>query len=282
MSPRGSHVNLLSVGHRYGFRSPNVLDDVSLTIEPGQMVALIGRSGCGKSTLLQLMAGLARPTDGYIFIDGTIVKRPSPRWNVMFQKPSLYPWMTVEKNATFGCLLANERESGRQRVRELLEMVGIADLADENVQRLSGGQQQRVALARSLATQPELLLLDEPFAALDEVTRAALQKDVLRIAAQLEITLVIVTHDIDEALTMANRIVVMSSNPGRIVADLENDGEETEALKQTIRTHLNDDESRDGFAGRGQQSNKPNTRNHVSADETPSVAASGAVEALMV
>ncbi len=145
--------------------------------------------------------------------------------------------MTVEKNAMLGCLIAGEGESGRTRVAELLNMVGIADLAQANVQRLSGGQQQRVALARSLATEPELLLLDEPFAALDEVTRAAMQQDVLRITAQLEITQILVTHDIDEAVRMAQRIMVMSSNPGRIVAELANDGD-VDVLRQEIRTHL--------------------------------------------
>lgn len=240
MQSRGSHLRVESVSHRYGFRSPFVLENVSLTIEPGQRVALVGRSGCGKSTLLHLISGLTKPSDGSIRIDGSLVKSPSPKWNMMFQKPSLYPWMTVKKNAALGMLIAGERESANQRVPELLELVGLADYADVNVQQLSGGQQQRVALARSLATQPELLMLDEPFAALDELTRRAMQQDVSRISKQFEITQVIVTHDIDEAIAMAERILVMSSCPGRIVGDLANDLPASE-LKKKIRTLLGSD-----------------------------------------
>jgi len=237
MASRGSFVNLENVSHRYGYRGDYVLDEISLEIEPGQRVALVGRSGCGKSTLLQLVSGLVQPTEGSIHIDGTRVSSPSPKWNVMFQKPSLYPWMTVERNAALGMLIAGDNEEAKQRVPELLELVGLADFADVNAQQLSGGQQQRVALARSLATQPELLMLDEPFAALDEMTRKSMQQDVTRITKQFEMTQILVTHDIDEAITMADRVLVMSSCPGRIVGDLMNDQSPIE-LKERIRWYL--------------------------------------------
>ena len=238
MSPRGSHVRIESLCHRYGLRRPWVLDDISLILEPGSTVALIGRSGCGKSTLLQLMSGLVLPTSGKIHIDGTLVKSPSPRWNMMFQKPSLYPWMTAEKNASLGMLIAGESGRAKQRVPELLELVGMADFAKANVRQLSGGQQQRIALARSLATSPELLMLDEPFAALDEVTRFAMQRDVTAISKQFGITQVIVTHDINEAFTMAERIIVLSSTPGRIVADIRNNPSDHIAQKLHVRRLL--------------------------------------------
>lgn len=238
MSIRGSHVNIESLSHRYGVRRPVVLDDVTLTIEPGSSVALIGRSGCGKSTLLQLISGMILPTSGQIHIDGTLVKGPSRRWNMMFQKPSLYPWMSAEKNAALGMLIAGESLKAKSRVPELLELVGMAEFAKANVRKLSGGQQQRVALARSLATDPELLMLDEPFAALDEVTRAAMQRDVTNISRQLGITQIIVTHDIDEAFTMADRIIVLSSSPGRLVADLNCVDADEAAQKRRVRELL--------------------------------------------
>lgn len=239
MSIRGSHVNVQSLSHRYGARRPIVLDDITLTIQPGSSVALIGRSGCGKSTLLQLLSGMILPSSGQIHIDGTLVKAPSRRWNMMFQKPSLYPWMNAEKNAALGMLIAGEAELAKRRIPELLELVGMAEFAKSNVRKLSGGQQQRIALARSLATSPELLMLDEPFAALDEVTRAAMQRDVTSISKQLGITQVIVTHDIDEAFTMAKRVIVLSSSPGRVVADLQTSDKEEARLKTHVRDLLN-------------------------------------------
>ena len=232
MSSRGSHVQIENLSHRYGFGREFVLKDVLLTIEPGQRVALVGRSGCGKSTLLQLISGLVRPSEGAIHIDGSRVVGPSPKWNVMFQKPSLYPWMTVEQNASLGMMIAGEQTIAGDRVAGLLELVGLAEYANVNVQQLSGGQQQRVALARSLSTRPELLMLDEPFAALDEITRSAMQQDVTRITRQFEMTQILVTHDIDEAITMADRLLVMSSSPGQIVADILNEGSIDEMKKQ--------------------------------------------------
>lgn len=219
----GAHIQVEGLSHRYRRQKINVLEDVSLTIEPGEFVALIGRSGCGKSTLLHLMAGLALPTSGRIHIDGNRVRGPSPQWVMMFQQPSLLPWMTVAQNVALGLVFNNRANEAKARVGELLELVQLSDLASRNVQDLSGGQQQRVALARSLALKPQVLFLDEPFSALDAFTRASLQRDVRWIARDLGITTVLVTHDVNEAVLMAQRAAVMTSNPGRIRCIVEID-----------------------------------------------------------
>lgn len=208
------------ISHTFKGQKQPVLKDIAVTIEAGQQVALIGRSGCGKSTLLHMLAGLTLPSEGCVRIHGKQVIKPSAKWNMMFQRPSLYPWMTVKQNAALGLVFAGEKANVDARVGELLELVGLADKADVNVQQLSGGQQQRVALARSLATDPELLLLDEPFSALDAFTRMSLQDEVSAIARKKNITLVIVTHDIDEAIAMSERVLIMSQGPGQIVGEL--------------------------------------------------------------
>lgn len=216
-----AHVEVREVGHSYGRHGPPVLEGVSFSIARGQAVALVGRSGCGKSTLLHFIAGLSQPRSGWVAIGGEKLARPSPRWNMMFQTPSLFPWMSVAENVALGLRYGGAaREVIRARVAELLALVKLEDFAKTNVQTLSGGQQQRVALARSLATSPEILLLDEPFSALDPFTRRALQDEVRAIAARLGLTLVIVTHDVDEALLMSDRVLVMAPAPGRIVADV--------------------------------------------------------------
>ncbi|ABD05018.1 ABC transporter related [Rhodopseudomonas palustris HaA2] len=213
----GAHIAIQGVSHRYRRASGNALSGIDLEIKPCEAVALVGRSGCGKSTLLHIIAGLVAPSMGEIRIDGARVEGASPRWVVMFQQPHLYPWMSVAQNVGLGLKFAGRpRAEIAARVGELLHLVELDGYAERNAQDLSGGQQQRVALARSLATCPEVLLLDEPFSALDAVTRRALQRDVRRIAEEMKITLVIVTHDIPEAVTMADRAVIMRSDPGRI------------------------------------------------------------------
>jgi len=217
----GAHVAVTGVSHRYRRNASDALSGIDFEVQPSEAVALVGRSGCGKSTLLHIMSGLTTPTVGEVRIDGALVKGPSPRWIVMFQQPHLYPWMSVEQNIGLGMKFAGgARLQIHDRVRDLLSLVELEGYAGRNVQDLSGGQQQRVALARSLAVQPEVLLLDEPFSALDAVTRRALQRDVRRIAVEYGITLVIVTHDIPEAVAMADRALVMASDPGRIVENV--------------------------------------------------------------
>ncbi len=216
----GAHIGLAGVTHRYRRGRTNAVEDISLEIQPREAAALIGRSGCGKSTLLHLMAGLLLPSQGRIYVDGKVVTAPSPRWIVMFQQASLYPWMTVRQNVALGLRFAGRKKDAKTRVAELLDLVELGAFADRNVQDLSGGQQQRVALARSLAVHPEVLFLDEPFSSLDTFTRSALQRDVRRIARDIGITLVLVTHDITEAAIMADRAIIMAANPGRVCADL--------------------------------------------------------------
>ena len=216
----GALLSIDYITHYFRGASQPTLKDIALTMEQGEQVAIIGRSGCGKSTLLHMLAGLMQPSEGCVRIHGKQVTRPSAKWNMMFQRPSLYPWMTVRQNAALGLVFAREKHGVTERVDELLEMVGLYDKRDTNVQRLSGGQQQRVALARSLATKPELLLLDEPFSALDAFSRTNLQDEVSAIARHKNITLVIVTHDIDEAIAMSDRVLVMSQGPGRIEGQL--------------------------------------------------------------
>ncbi|WP_095590198.1 ABC transporter ATP-binding protein [Actibacterium ureilyticum] len=211
-------VSIRGVTHAYGHAGPPVLSGVDLEIASGEIVALIGRSGSGKSTLLHIVAGLLKPKDGAVWIGGQRVQKPSADWVMMFQSPSLFPWMNVAQNTGLGLRYAGQRAGAAARIAEVLALVDLAALADRNVQDLSGGQQQRVALARSIATEPGLLLLDEPFSALDIFTRRALQNDVRRIAQTLGLTLVLVTHDVAEAVQMADRSVLLAEG-GRITAD---------------------------------------------------------------
>ena len=216
-----ANISIDFITHTFKGQPAPTLENIELRIKPGEKIALIGRSGCGKSTLLHMLAGLLMPSEGCVRIHGHQVSRPSAKWNMMFQKPSLYPWMSVRENAELGLVFAGQRDDAK--VDRLLNLVGLSDKTDANVQSLSGGQQQRVALARSLATSPELLLLDEPFSALDAFTRASLQDEVAEIVSREDLTMVIVTHDIDEAVAMADRVLIMSANPGRIVGEMHVD-----------------------------------------------------------
>lgn len=213
-----ANISIDFITHTFKGQQSPTLQDIELQIKQGEQIALIGRSGCGKSTLLHMLSGLLLPSEGCVRIRGHEVRRPSAKWNMMFQRPSLYPWMTVRQNAELGLVFAGQKNP--DGVDELLAMVGLSDKADTNVQSLSGGQQQRVALARSLATSPDILLLDEPFSALDAFTRASLQDEVSTIVRQQALTLVMVTHDIDEAVAMADRVLIMAANPGRIVGEM--------------------------------------------------------------
>ncbi len=217
----GAHVAVKRLSHSYRKADGPVLEDMDFEIHQGEVVALLGRSGCGKSTLLHMLAGLTHPSEGEVVINGNVVEHPSPKWVMMFQAPSLYPWMTVAQNAGLGLKFTRRSYEIAKRVPEVLDLVDLGAFADRNAQELSGGQQQRVALARSLAPRPEMLLLDEPFSALDAFTRRSLQQDVRKIAKDLGLTLVIVTHDVGEAVRMADRVLVLKANPGRIAEDTQ-------------------------------------------------------------
>ncbi|WP_238367954.1 ABC transporter ATP-binding protein [Mesobacterium pallidum] len=215
----GAHLAVMGLSHAYKKIDGLVLDSLDFEVQPGEVLALLGRSGCGKSTLLHMLSGLSLPSAGEVVINGNTVRGPSQAWVMMFQAPSLYPWMSVAQNAALGLRFARRSSEIATRVPEVLELVDLSPYADRNVQDLSGGQQQRVALARSLATAPEMLLLDEPFSALDAFTRRSLQRDVRAIARRLGLTMVLVTHDVSEAVRMADRVLVLDANPGRIAED---------------------------------------------------------------
>ena len=195
------------------------LQGIDLTVAEGEVVAIVGGSGCGKSTLLRIAAGLDAPSQGQIAIDGARVTAPHPKIGIVFQEPRLFPWLTVAQNVAFGLSGAADRAA---RVADALTRVGLADKAEAWPRQLSGGQAQRVAIARALVTRPEVLLLDEPFSALDAFTRLDLQRHLLQIWASVDPrpTLVIVTHDVDEALLLADRVIVMRPGPGRIEDDI--------------------------------------------------------------
>ena len=197
------------------------LDGVDLAIEPGQIVALIGPNGSGKSTLLRVVAGLLRSDRGTVSIDGRAIDGPDPRVGLVFQEPRLLAWRTTASNIEYPLELAGvDRDARRARVAELLETVGLVGAAAQVPSELSGGMRQRAALARTLALEPEVLLLDEPFSALDELTRERLNLELLSITARTPTTVLLVTHSVQEAIFLADRVVVLSSRPGHVVADI--------------------------------------------------------------
>lgn len=196
-----------------------ILDDVSLNIEKGEFICLLGPSGCGKSTLLNAMAGFLKPTSGEIKIENQIVQKPSMKYVTIFQNYGLLPWRTVQKNVELGLETKNySKEKKANIASHYLKMVGLEHATKKRPAQLSGGMQQRVAIARALAVEPDILFMDEPFGALDAITRMKLQTDILEIAQDTKKTVVFVTHDIEEAVFLADRIVIMSANPGRIKA----------------------------------------------------------------
>jgi len=216
-------IRIEQINHWYNRNDPPVLRDISVTVEAGQSLALVGESGCGKSTLLNMIAGMIRPTSGSIHVGEDEVVKPRPEWNIMFQQAALYPWLTVVDNVALGLEFAGLGRVRREKAMDMLERVGLADRAGSHPRDLSGGQQQRVALARSLVMSPAIILLDEPFSALDTFTRTDLQDEVLSIVAERGISLVQVTHDLDEAIIMGDRIAVMERGPGRIHALVDNE-----------------------------------------------------------
>lgn len=199
------------------------LENVSLAIAPGEFVSLIGPSGCGKSTLLRIVADLEQPTSGAVSVFGRTARRAriEQKYGIAFQQAGLLDWRTVQSNVALPLELHRVPKLERaERVRELLDLVGLTDFAEKFPSQLSGGMQQRVAIARALAPTPGLLLMDEPFGALDEMTREKMQNDLLRIAEESSAAVVFVTHSIPEAVYLSDRVVVMSPRPGRIVDTL--------------------------------------------------------------
>jgi NitT/TauT family transport system ATP-binding protein len=197
------------------------LEALDLEVQPDEFLVVVGASGCGKTTLLNLFAGFERPSEGSLTLHGESISGVEPRCGMVFQSYALFPWLSVADNIGFGPSARGRGDAGR--VEQLIRTVGIEGFADHYPSQLSGGMKQRVALARTLANDPEVLLCDEPFAALDAMTRQVLQEELSRIAREEKKTVVFITHSIDEALLLADRIVVMSARPGRVKNILQND-----------------------------------------------------------
>lgn len=272
-APRGAHVRLDGVSHHYPLSrdldhgwvpslvrlvSPAararheaeaakpselaVLDGINLDIAPGEFVALVGQSGCGKSTILRLLAGLERPSAGRVDVDGRPVTAPEPERALAFQDATLLPWRTVRENVALGPQARKRLTVDERRITAALQIVGLRDFADAYPSTLSGGMAQRVALARALVNRPQLFLLDEPFGKLDALTRLTLQDEVGRLWISQRFTAVLVTHDVDEALRLSGRIIVLSERPAHVVADIEvPDGvgqDQASSTFQDLRTRI--------------------------------------------
>ena len=217
-----AHAATLDITHlskHYQVKGQNlsVLEDITLSIEPGEFVSIVGSSGCGKSTLLRLLIGLEQAYQGEILLDGKRIVGTSLERGIVFQEHRLFPWLTVEQNVALGLLNAEGGEADkRAAVQEHIDLVGLRGFESAFPYQLSGGMSQRVAIARALVNRPEILLLDEPFGALDALTRSHLQQELQRIWEQEGITMILVTHDVEEAVYLGDRIVVMQPRPGRI------------------------------------------------------------------
>lgn len=198
----------------------NVLGDINLDIQKGEFVSIVGASGCGKSTLLKTITALEDLTDGEILIEGKRVNEPSEKCNMIFQEARLFPWLNVQQNIEFTMPKNVPKQERKKRVQEHIDLVGLNGFEGAVPSQLSGGMQQRVSIARALATKPEILLLDEPFGALDAFTRINMQEETLRIWEQEKTTMLLVTHDIDEAIFLSRRIIVLSAKPGSVKADI--------------------------------------------------------------
>jgi NitT/TauT family transport system ATP-binding protein len=220
--PAGVEIAVKSVSHQFdldGAPLP-VLDDVSLTARPGEFVALLGPSGCGKSTLLRLVAGLEQPTRGEVAANGAHIAAPDPSRVVVFQDPTLFPWRNVRDNVALGLEAQGLLKTGGARIDAALRLVGLESFAKAFPHQLSGGMAQRVALARALVNDPDLLILDEPLGKLDSLTRLSMQGEIVNLWRRSGFTVLLVTHDIEEALLMATRVVVFSPRPASIKADI--------------------------------------------------------------
>jgi len=219
-TPRSNKLVLEHISKSFQTRSLTVqaLDDVTLHIAEGEFVCLVGPSGCGKSTLLNIIAGLDRPDRGLVQADGLTITGPGPHRLMMFQEAALFPWLTVLGNVLFGLKLSNGLNAAerQEKAEYFLELVGLKRFMHSNVHELSGGMKQRVALARALAPNPSVLLMDEPFGALDALTREQLYGDIQRIWSQHRNTIVFVTHNVREAVCLGDRVILFSPNPGRI------------------------------------------------------------------
>ena len=218
---RSLSIDIRGVSHQFdlaGAKLP-VLEAIELSVKPGEFVALLGPSGCGKSTLLRLIAGLDSPSKGAILADGALIERPDPSRILVFQDPTLFPWATVWKNVATGLDARGVLAQQRQRVDDALNLVDLAAFRNAYPHQLSGGMAQRASLARALVNDPALLLLDEPLGKLDSLTRLTLQDELVALWRRAGFTALLVTHDVEEALLLAGRVIVFSDRPARIKAE---------------------------------------------------------------
>ncbi|MEW6082564.1 MAG: ABC transporter ATP-binding protein [Bacillota bacterium] len=241
-------IEVLNVSREFKVKGKQLLalSDVSFEVYPREFVCLLGPSGCGKTTILNMVAGFERPSSGTILLEGRQIRDVDPRCGVMFQQYALFPWKTVQANVEFG--LRMKRMPSKERaetVTKYLKMVGLEDFGKHYPKELSGGMKQRAALARILATDPHLLLMDEPFSALDAMTRRILQEELRRVYEISGKTVLFITHSIDEALLLSSRMIVLSSRPGKVKAIIDNelptprdDGVQLSAEYREVRTHL--------------------------------------------
>ena len=223
MQNQSAHIQVRNVNKVFRTADKEVvaLRDIQLDIPEGQFVCLLGPSGCGKSTLLNAIAGFSLPTSGEIIANAHVVTEPGPDRGMVFQEYALFPWMTVEQNIAFGLEIKGmDKAATRERVQKLLQMLGLSDFRQRFPKDLSGGMRQRVAIARVLALESPIMLMDEPFGALDALTRRNLQDELLRIWSELKKTIIFVTHSIEEAIYLADRIIVMTYRPGTIKRDM--------------------------------------------------------------
>jgi NitT/TauT family transport system ATP-binding protein len=218
----GASLDVEGVSHAFDIDGAvlPVLDDVSFGVKPGEFVALLGPSGCGKSTLLRLVAGLEPPRSGHLREDGDLITGPFPSRVVVFQDPTLFPWRTVWHNVALGPEAQGVLKSQRHRVDAAIDLVGLSGFRNAYPHQLSGGMAQRVALARALVNDPRILILDEPLGKLDSLTRITMQSEIASLWQRNGFTTLLVTHDVEEAVFLANRIIVFSDRPARIKADI--------------------------------------------------------------
>jgi NitT/TauT family transport system ATP-binding protein len=214
--------NVIHQFHLHGVALP-VLERISFGLDPGEFVALLGPSGCGKSTLLRLVAGLEAPSAGEILADGATITGPDPQRVLVFQDPTLYPWRTVWNNTALGLDARGLLRKNRDQVDRVLNLVGLSDFANAYPQQLSGGMAQRAALARALVNEPRLLILDEPLGKLDSLTRITMQRELVALWQRAGFSSLMVTHDVEEALLLANRVIVLTERPARVKAEVVND-----------------------------------------------------------
>ncbi|MBR1715533.1 MAG: ABC transporter ATP-binding protein [Treponema sp.] len=205
------------------FDGVNVLNDFNLDIEPGSFVSLIGPSGCGKSTLLRIIGGLEHSSEGSVFLDGEKITKAGSDRGFAFQGSNLFPWLTIKENVSFGLKARKIYKEKKGDVSEMLKLVGLSGFEDSYPHQVSGGMQQRASLARAIVGHPKVLLLDEPLGALDAFTRMNLQDEILRIKNENDMTMLMVTHDVDEAIYMSDKVVVMSARPSRVEAVVDID-----------------------------------------------------------